>query len=269
MESLPTDAEKRAAIPLPEKIFCCLLDANDPARPSGQISVPPLHELPCGRVPVLLLIGLPRAQEIEELLAAGFAGCLTKPVRYRDLQSRLKNLVKNSPTESPGASTHRTVSAPSAPAPPVAQEIPQDPSLEILLVEDNPTNRMVATALLQKLGHEVISAENGEIAVDLVRQRHFDLVLMDVQMPVLDGLEATRRIRAAEEAERLAHPTEGHAHPLPIIAMTAHAMAGDRELCLEAGMNDYLTKPISLEALRRILGPWSALAGQRRQTLPT
>jgi len=105
----------------------------------------------------------------------------------------------------------------------------------ILLAEDNPTNRILALRILEKRGHKVLVAENGKEAVDLLEQHEVDLVLMDVQMPVMGGFEATVAIRELERS------TGRH---MPIIAMTAHAMKGDRERCLDAGMDDYISKPV-------------------------
>lgn len=116
--------------------------------------------------------------------------------------------------------------------------------LSILLAEDNPANRRVAQYLLSKHGHTVEVVENGEVAVELVKQRSFDVVLMDVQMPGMDGFEATAAIRAL--------PDRGKA-TVPIIAMTAHAMKSDEERCLAAGMDGYLSKPISAEELLAML----------------
>ena len=113
----------------------------------------------------------------------------------------------------------------------------------ILVVEDNPVNARLVVNLLRKAGHLVEQAEDGQQALDLLDEQPFDLVLMDVQMPVLDGLEATRRIRR--------HPK---LQDLPVIALTAHALAGDRDLCLEAGMNDYLSKPIHRKHLLETVG---------------
>jgi len=112
---------------------------------------------------------------------------------------------------------------------------------KILLAEDNPVNRKLAGAMLRRLGYEADVAQNGVEAVAACQSRTYDLVLMDVQMPELDGLEATRRIRAAEERQPV------------IVAMTANAMKGDRDLCLEAGMDDYLTKPVKLTVLREVI----------------
>ena len=109
------------------------------------------------------------------------------------------------------------------------------PGCRILLVEDNAVNRTIATKLLEKRGHVVIAVENGALAIDVTASERFDLVLMDVQMPVMDGLTATTHIRTRE------HTTGVH---LPIIAVTAHAMDQDRQRCLAAGMDDHLPKPI-------------------------
>jgi PAS domain S-box-containing protein len=125
----------------------------------------------------------------------------------------------------------------------------QDVLRRVLLVDDGLINLKVAGIWLQKLGHSVVTALDGEKAVEAFQVGHFDLILMDVQMPVLDGLEATRLIRQIER-QRL---TNG---PTPIVAMTAHAMTGYRECCLEAGMNDYITKPIRREHLQLVLDRW-------------
>jgi len=124
----------------------------------------------------------------------------------------------------------------------------------VLLVEDNPVNQSVAKAMLAKLGLSVSLATNGADAVDLVRQQAFDLVLMDCQMPVLDGFEATRQIRAWEHMQK-------KEPPLPIIALTANAMAGDRVTCIAAGMSDYLAKPISATRLAEMLARHLGMAG--------
>jgi CheY-like chemotaxis protein len=119
-----------------------------------------------------------------------------------------------------------------------------NPPKRILLAEDNPTNRTLALKILERRGHHVLVAENGKEAVDLLERTSVDLVLMDVQMPVMGGLEATRLIR---ERERV---TGRH---LPIVAMTAHAMKGDRERCIEGGMDDYISKPIDSGKLLKLV----------------
>ncbi len=121
----------------------------------------------------------------------------------------------------------------------------------MLLAEDNPTNQLLASALLRKQGHEVVIAANGRDALNALETSgewrpadpsaaRFDMVLMDVQMPEMDGIETTGRIREQEQ---------GRSRRLPIIAMTAHAMKGDRERCLQAGMDGYVSKPIQIREL--------------------
>jgi CheY-like chemotaxis protein/HPt (histidine-containing phosphotransfer) domain-containing protein len=182
--------------------------------------------------------------------AAGVADLLTKPVKQADLwQAILRAMGTAAPAVRPAAA-ERPAAPPGGP-------------LRILLAEDNPVNQKLAVSLLQKQGHAVILAENGREALaalypadsppDEGGPRRFDVVLMDVQMPELDGLRATEAIRERERA------SGGH---LPIIAMTAYALKGDRERCLEAGMDGYVSKPIRLtellEALRAVV---PALAG--------
>ena len=115
---------------------------------------------------------------------------------------------------------------------------------KILLAEDNLVNQKVAIRFLEKRGHTVFVADTGKKALEAWREQPFDLILMDVQMPEMDGLEATAMIREQELVRKLA--TEKH---MPIIAMTAHAMVGDRDRCIAAGMNDYVSKPISADDL--------------------
>ena len=122
-----------------------------------------------------------------------------------------------------------------------ALKTPPGKEPSILLVEDHPVNQKLATALLERRGYRVTLAENGRIAVDKFSSARFAVVLMDMQMPEMDGIEATRAIRALEQQQQRPHT--------PIIAMTANAMSGDRELCLEAGMDDYLAKPINAAEL--------------------
>ena len=137
--------------------------------------------------------------------------------------------------------------APPSLPPPAANE----PDRRILLVEDNPTNRFVVERLLQKAGFNIVCAADGRQAIDTFTEAagHFDLVLMDMQMPVMDGLEATRQIRAWESSRQPARRT-------PIIALTANAFAADRESCLAAGMDDYLPKPIDAAQLMITTERW-------------
>jgi CheY-like chemotaxis protein/HPt (histidine-containing phosphotransfer) domain-containing protein len=131
-------------------------------------------------------------------------------------------------------------------------------SLQVLLVEDMPVNQQLATRMLQKMGHEVTLAGNGAEAVALSAKQEFNVVLMDMQMPVMDGLRATEAIRERERSQRCTRP-------LPIIAMTANAMVGDRDRCLAAGMNGYVSKPIDRTRLSQEIQ--RVLSRQQAQSL--
>lgn len=122
------------------------------------------------------------------------------------------------------------------------------PTRKLLVVEDNAVNQQVARGRLEKLGFEVHIAENGALALEMLEQSSYDLIFMDCQMPVLDGYQATRRIREAEKRSEMAR--------IPIVAMTAHALAGDRDQCIQAGMDDYVSKPFRTEELKSILSRW-------------
>jgi CheY-like chemotaxis protein/HPt (histidine-containing phosphotransfer) domain-containing protein len=179
---------------------------------------------------------------------------LDKPVRRADLLRAVTGVMAAVPPE-PAA-----VALPSRPA--VSRPLRGG---HVLLVEDNEINQRVAGAMLQRLGLAVTVAGDGAAAVERVREQRFDLVLMDWQMPVMDGVEATRRIRAWEA-------TSAADRPLPIIALTANARAGDRAACLAAGMTDYLAKPLSgprlAEMIERHLGAAVVTAGAMPDAAP-
>lgn len=199
-----------------------------------------------GHVPAIYL--LPVGETLPESIPAewNIQGWLNKPIRSGLLCKSLLEVAGNL-----GASHHA-----SSPLDVPNQEATAG-KLSLLLVEDNPINRKVATRILQKAGHEVRSAENGSVALDMVREHSFDLVFMDIQMPVLDGFEATAEIRG----------WGGEWKKLPIIAMTAHAMTGYREKCLTAGMNDYISKPLRREELEALLERWIAWVENRRRRM--
>ncbi len=137
----------------------------------------------------------------------------------------------------------------------------------ILLVEDYATNQIVASKHLTAAGLQVDIAENGQRAVDAYQQQNYDLILMDVQMPVMDGYKATAAIRALEaEAEKRSRSLDGQVprHPIPIIAMTANALKGDRDKCMAAGMDDFITKPIKRKSLLGAVSRWVG-NGQKRE----
>ncbi|MBF0497426.1 MAG: response regulator [Deltaproteobacteria bacterium] len=167
----------------------------------------------------------------EEL---GLAGYLTKPVKQSELLNRLIGVL-NAP--SPPTDIHPTGTDPAGSGP--------HHRLNILLAEDNAINREVARILLTRQGHHVFAVENGAEALGAFDKESFDLILMDIQMPVMDGFAATRIIREREK---------GTGRRVPIIAITAHVMNGYRERCLEMGMDGYLAKPIVQEELLRLIG---------------
>jgi CheY-like chemotaxis protein len=172
-----------------------------------------------------------------QLKEFGLAACEFKPIpttRLRELLLRL--LSTPSPSQAPQ-------SAAGAPATPAVTGAPR-----IIVAEDNRVNQKVALQYLKNAGFAATVVSNGQEAIDALRQFPYELVLMDVQMPVLDGMEATRRIRQAQAARE-----PGFAREIRIVAMTANAMAGDRELCLAAGMDDYTAKPLTPSGLKVVL----------------
>ncbi|MGB8539898.1 MAG: response regulator [Acidobacteriaceae bacterium] len=188
------------------------------------------------RIPEILMVS---AFEREEVLGGHsdviFDGFLSKPVSRKNLIDAIAAALGSSaaPAEPVAATSPATTAA------------PEVVGRRVLLVEDNEVNRFLATELLSDLGIHVSIAINGRECVDRVHAEPFDVVLMDIQMPVMDGLAATKLLRA-----------DGRFRSLPVIAMTAHAMSGDRERSLEAGMNDHLTKPINPRALMETLVRW-------------
>ncbi|HLK22091.1 MAG TPA: response regulator, partial [Bryobacteraceae bacterium] len=153
------------------------------------------------------------------------SGYLTKPVRRNELRAMLQGFLRG------GVPSGQREKTAASPAPRI---VPLSPK-RILLAEDNVVNQRLAVRVLEKDGHQVVVAANGKDALAAWEQEAFDLVLMDLQMPVMDGFEATSKIRLAESGSK--------AH-VPIVALTAHAIAGDRERCIAGGMDDYLSKPI-------------------------
>ena len=175
-------------------------------------------------VTVMMLSSASHRGDVERCRQLGILAYLFKPVRKRELLTAILAALGQS-----------AASSPAAPVIKAAQPV-QAKGLRILLAEDNRVNQIVATRLAEKMGHSVVVAGNGQLALLLLATQPFDLVLMDVQMPEMDGLMAARKIRESEQS------TPFH---LPIIAMTAHAMKGDRERCVDAGMDGYVSKPIS------------------------
>ncbi|MBK5292136.1 MAG: PAS domain S-box protein [Acidobacteriia bacterium] len=198
------------------------------------LSMPSLAE-----IPLVLIGGWQDHKLIGSLDALGAFRWLRRPVFpaafHRVVASAL------------GLSSKEVVSQPLACPDPAATRQTLVTPIRVLLAEDNPVNQKLAHRLLGKLGCRVDQAANGREAVLMVDRFPYDLIFMDVQMPEMDGYEATAEIRKRQHGQR----------HVPIVAMTAHALSGDRELCLQAGMDDYLSKPVSLEALSAAVEKWS------------
>lgn len=185
---------------------------------------------------ILMLTSLDSAQLAERCRQLGISLYLVKPIKAAQLLSSCRKAMGKAQSElgsRPAAVKTEDVKA----------------SLRILLAEDNPVNQRVALGLLKKMGHEVKIASDGAEAVALFKDREYDLVFMDVQMPGMDGYEATKLIRAHES--RTGSRT-------PILAMTAHAMIGDRERCIAAGMDDYLSKPMRGDAVAEMVARYAS-----------
>jgi PAS domain S-box-containing protein len=219
------------ASPTDDRFHVVLSDCQMPDVDGFTLARQIKHDHGLRSTPVVLLTSVGRSGDPERCRRLGIDAYLTKPVKHSDLLDTLAALF--------GVSTRRQR------ARSIAQAAAQTPGrpLRILVAEDNPVNRKLVTTLLRKRGHTVKAVENGREAVASVRTagaHGFDVVVMDVQMPEMSGFEATQAIRAGES------PTAGH---LPIVALTAHAMQGDRARCLEAGMDGYLSKPIDVDEL--------------------
>lgn len=179
-------------------------------------------------------------EQRKEILRSGFSAYMLKPVKQSQLFDCIVNVMDKQITAGPGQSSDQKEIASQAQAVSMHDRL-------ALLAEDNPVNRELAVMQLEKLGIRVDTAENGAEAVEALSKKEYSLVLMDCQMPVMDGFEATKAIRKAEAT--LGRRT-------PIIAMTANAMQGDREKCLAAGMDDYLSKPVRMKSLKEVIERW-------------
>lgn len=193
------------------------------------LDVPALESIPTIRrtttFPVILLTAICHSSPLQSV----FATCLSRPIKPTRLYEVLVNILSAQIYNATKETMNNTLET--------------TPSLRILIAEDNKVNQKVATLLLKRLGYTADMVNNGEEVLATLQQQTYDLVLMDVQMPKLDGLTATRRIR--EELPASQQPW--------IIAMTAEALAGDQEKCLAAGMDNYLSKPLRNEELQKIL----------------
>jgi CheY-like chemotaxis protein len=217
-----------------------LLDLHMPGLDGFEVAEKIRHDQSLAGATIMMLTSSQRRSDTERCRELGISTFLVKPIRQQDLRESIaRALEEQAAAPAPAAASAKaSVNGHARPA--------NGNGLRILLAEDNEVNRLLALHMLRRQGHTVAIAHDGQEAVDAVQRETFDLVLMDVQMPVMGGFDATRRIREREQASHA--PTH-----LPIIAMTAHALKGDREACLDAGMDDYIAKPIKMHELLGVI----------------
>ncbi len=199
-------------------------------------------------VRMILLSSMSRPGDTRAARDAGFGAVLTKPARIADLYEGLATLLAVPDTTELIGEGARAIT----------DELLSDAVIRILVVDDNPVNQRVSLRMLEKMGHAVDVADNGVDALAAHARVRYDVVLMDCQMPLMDGFEATRQIRQREGSER----------HTPIIAMTAGAMAGDEEKCLASGMDAYLSKPVKPETLAAMVAHWTSGVVVARSMVP-
>jgi len=213
-------------------IRLALIDAKMPGRDGFSVVEEIKGDDSLSNTRIIMLTTGTQADEAARCDELGVDVRLVKPVKQSDLLDALTKIAVGSNTPATG------VHEPASPVPSNA------PPMKILLAEDSPTNQKLAVGLLSRWGHTVQVAGNGRQAVEMLKHETFDLVLMDVQMPEMDGMEATAQIRSSKDSMN---------RQVPIIAMTAHALKGDRENCLAAGMDGYVSKPIRQQQLHKEL----------------
>jgi CheY-like chemotaxis protein/HPt (histidine-containing phosphotransfer) domain-containing protein len=214
-----------------------LVDFNMPGMDGLELARQVRGDTAIAATRLVLLTSASHRSGLGASMEAGFDGYLTKPVRQSSLAECLRTVLGREATQPDRPLVTAQVLADSRAA----------GKVHILVVEDNLVNQKVAAGMLKKLGFRVDVAANGAEAVDALSRRHYGAVLMDCQMPVLDGYEATEEIRRREDSGT----------HVPIIAMTAGALDTDRDRCLAAGMDDYITKPVKAERLAEALAHWT------------
>ncbi len=211
-----------------------LLDMQMPGMDGEQVAQAIISNKNNRDTKIIILTSIGHRGDAARLEALGCSGYLLKPVKQHMLYEALVAVLGAKQEETPKLITRHLL----------AEQ--KRAGLRILLAEDNPINQKLAVILLQKAGYVVDTVDNGQQALEQLKQAPYNAVLMDVQMPELDGFEATQQIRKSEK---------GGQH-IPIIAMTAHALKGDRERCLAAGMDDYVSKPLEPQFLLSVLERW-------------
>ncbi|MEG4213908.1 PAS domain S-box protein [Microcoleus sp. Pol14C6] len=227
-----------------------LVDIQLPEMVAGSLERLRISEPAMQQTKWVVLTSMTQVAEAKRLVDSGFSGYLTKPVKAHRLFDCLANAIApmtliDEPRANPTSNRASAI------------DNRDLASLKILLVEDTPINQKVGLNQLRVLGCAADVANNGAEALSMVALKKYDIVLMDCQMPILDGYEATLQLRRLEAADVAAGKMKLHQKTV-VIAMTANALKGDREKCLAAGMDDYISKPISIEKLKSVLENWSA-----------
>jgi len=216
-----------------------------------------IRDAPSGKdVRIILLSSIGQRGDSDRCKEIGISGYLPKPIKQSDLFDAIMMTMGLRSEEMPKVITRHII-------------YEERESFNILLAEDNLINQTLAIKLLETRGHRVTLASNGTEAVEAFKKGDFDLILMDIQMPEMDGFEATRAIRNLMLEK---DDSKGRMSDIPIIAMTAHAMTGDREKCIDAGMDDYVSKPIKPEALYSVINKVarkSQSVKERKRTQPS
>lgn len=248
----PTLAYLQQAVTGGQRVDFALLDYHMPEMDGLELAQHIHGDASLVHLPLLLLSSASPFADAESRASSGIVTQLAKPVRPRDLFEAIA-----------AATRPRQLSALPASRPSGANEVllPARYYGRVLLAEDNPVNQEVAGILLSELGLGHTLASNGRQVLDFLRQQPYDLILMDCQMPEMDGYQATMAIRAMEAKGEL----RGH---IPIVALTANAVAGDHQHCLATGMDDYLSKPLAEAALRRVLTRWLGPPWQQEPVSP-
>jgi len=236
-----------------ENFDLAILDMQMPGM-DGLMLANEIRKLPSAMMmPLVLLTSMGVKSDHPDFTSVSFASCLTKPIKPAQLQEVLARVISGSKP------APRRAATPSKLDPTLASRIP----LRVLLCDDNVINQKVALRLLQQMGYRADVAANGLEALAAFERQPYDLIFMDVMMPDMGGLEATRIIRDRQQ-QKSEFPN--YKSSIIIVAMTANAMQGDREKCLAAGMDDYLAKPVRLEDMRLVVERWGPMAAMADST---
>ncbi|HET7478895.1 MAG TPA: response regulator, partial [Rubrobacteraceae bacterium] len=245
--------ELREAAGRGEPYDAAILDMQMPGMDGMRLAREIKQDPAISRTRLILLTSMGRRGDGREALEAGIEAYLTKPVRQSELYDALATLMAADSTGDEDTDSRLVTRH-------TLREMRSERGSRVLLAEDNDINQKVAVRMLERLGYRVDVVENGREALEaLERDPSYGAVLMDVQMPEMDGYEATAEIRRLEALEAYRLHVRGScagARSIPVIAMTANAMQGDREKALAAGMDDYLSKPVKAEDLKAVLGRW-------------